>query len=296
MMASRGYDDTGAIKRIEELYATGRYPSRRAAIIEVVGVGGLRRIEKKMSRLEESPALRTEVAVEGAENEGQAALLMHERQMLDKSGETIRWSAFSDPGIVQDRLAAGYESSVLPDQIAQSIRSKFFLRRVSSISAMTCLSSMFGAMLLVLFRDLAEGMESAASWWIAREIAKYASITLGIVSAFAFINSVCSSAGLLGGDSHIDRLREQFEVGSRLRWARSEKLGLSRYILTDRAFYALSLKGGSVHIDRLSIKQLRCLETKENGDLVLECGGSRITIAEIRDADELAAILRPSAA
>jgi hypothetical protein len=290
-MATRGYDDSETIRRIETLLAAGRYPSRRAAILEIAGPENLRRIERKMGKVDQPASVTADVAIEGAVSEGQAALLMYERQMLDRSGESTLWAAFSSAEIILDRMESSRFISL--DRVANyAWHARLAARLVAAPFVMTMIAGLLMTMLGIADTAIVSGLlgadtfggllpdapgkvfESGMPAFVA-----LIQLTMVLMIPFLFFDGI-HKAWLWRSNAETLQLQD-----------RAVKESLNRYLLTDRAFYTLSLKGGAVQVTRMSAAKVQVASLDDHGDLILECEGSRVTLEAIPDTADLVLML-----
>jgi len=269
-MSTRGYDDTAHIAEIESLMQANPELSQRAAIIQVVGEGSLRRIQNKMAR-RQPPAEPVsgrdgDFCIQMGSTPVEMMLTGAERQVLAGSGERVRASGFTDLDVLMERLRIRTLGPGYKDDFARNDR-----RTRMSFYVM-------GAGIAVLIVMMAATFLSVSMGWRGDRLDLFV-----LVSTMAFMALLF---GGLGASSFFTWLHERRMKPLEEAW-RGKEIGdrdVRRYVLTDKALYVFAAAGRSVSIRRIEIGQAWAVSVDGEGDFVLSTDKGPITLEALPEA------------
>jgi hypothetical protein len=275
-MGTRGYDDTQKIAEIKALMEARPGMSRKAAIRQVVGDGNVRRIEMKMSRQADEPTPTSEDAelcIQTGSNPTEMMLVTAERQALAGSGEKVRWSAFNDTQILEERLRV---ELLGPDYKARVDRMEGYL-----FKAMGFVALFFVCMVGMLPIALLGRLIGVPTVEIREAVSPVAAICLA-----GLIPSVLTTISLTLRVERITRPFDQMVAANPIAPRETR-----RYVLTDKAMYVFRPDGNSVRIQRVDVGSITAVERDKDGDLVFRSRQSEMPLKAATGVDKLLAFL-----
>jgi len=264
-MAARGYDDTVRIAEIDALMRANPSMSRKAAIRQVAGEPNLRRIEAKMMKRDadgQSDAEIEDILIPMRLTATQALLVGAEERLLAGSGERVRWSGFNDLATLAELRRRREIPLPLP------IRICFSAIVLGSIAIMA--SPIFDHRI-----ELTEAIGAQGLFLMVGTV---------LVLTVAMGCILCGAYNAAFGPGEPSGLSASYDSASSRPVVDTDS---RRFILTDRAFYALTPDGRDVRIRRYASSMAAELFRTPDGQPEIMFGTEKVCLEAVPGVNTL---------